>query len=197
MAACSKCGHLLCTCQLQTGVDPDPQKKIMYELTGMANRAAATMTRESDHIVGTSVRWLPENNAIAVYATCQDCKQTETVYATREAILMMRPDELLNQLGSEMARWFGHLVELPCQGPSEFQVVAEMVTELLAEAGEQGLPFPQLLGMVCKAHPDMKKGKVMRGIYRINLHEDEVDVPGTPWRLPVMRLPEGHPMRVW
>ncbi len=84
-----------------------------------------------------------------------------------------------------------------CYGLKELQEMAKWLTLKLVDAGAAGLPYAQVIHELIQDR-NAPPGDVTEMVRALEFEEEWVEVPGMPgWRLPTLKLPEGHPLRTW
>lgn len=117
-------------------------------------------------------------DAYEVVATCRDCNTTWKHGSAMSAMLMS--DYLL----AELVPWLGDIMREECGLAVKRILLAEYVTEQLAEAGATGVALADLIGALI-VDLEAPGGDVADMIRRLGFDSDGER----------LRLPEGHPMR--
>ncbi len=156
-------------------------------------KLAKGISAESEHDVYISTRYDTMMDCYIFTAGCTKCRHNWEHAITAKRIREATPDEVVR----ELIPWGAEIMETTCETLEKSQRLAEYITNRLRAAGRDGLPYAQLCHeiIVDELAPG---GDVDRILRKMKMDFDwSVEPTSEGWLLPVLRLPEGHPLRSW
>jgi hypothetical protein len=154
-------------------------------------------------------RWAEHYQQFAIQIHCRSCEKNWRLDTTREELYRLKRDYAdwkMAWVDQKLAPWHVGICSDACFGPREEALLAEWLTLRLARAGERGMPYVQLVHeavearLVPPADVDMVLRKLKFVEEWVKLANSGLILPGTwdgEWTLPILTLPNGHPLKTW
>jgi hypothetical protein len=187
---------------LDTGVDP-----IRMFLGTALTEARKLILQDSEH-QRLSVRHARMNDDHwRITVMCMVCERKWTTSFTPDQIVSSLPDMAEKEI---VRRWIAPLVDVICR-TSCFEIVeaallAEWLTRRLVAAGAKGMPYVQVIHDAVEARLCSPRDvdQILRQLEFVpewvKLGSAGVILPGGwdgAWTLPILHLPDGHPLKTW
>jgi hypothetical protein len=148
--------------------------------------------------------WHRQRNQFVVTVVCDGCEKSWTGRQNSEAMQRsVREQWERSFIGDVLTPLIDAAAADACFG---IQLLSEWVTMRLAAAGEKGLPYAQVIHEAVKQRMCSPKDvdSTLKALSFasewVTLGSSGIILPGGwdgEWSLPVLHLPQGHPMRNW